>query len=111
MEGRGRARAAPPGAFLLTSAARFSGSCWTVSKAACATPPTSCCPLRRTLQSFTQRADIIIRQLSYLHSQKHSDIVGLCRELSALPAEQAARLPPPARKWRWLIWRWSIRAR
>ncbi|MEB3733959.1 hypothetical protein ULF88_07155 [Halopseudomonas pachastrellae] len=49
--------------------------------------------LRRTLQSFTQRADIIIRQLSYLHSQKHSDIVGLCRELSALPAEeQAARL-------------------
>ena len=47
--------------------------------------------LRRTLQSFTQRADIIIRQLSYLHSQKHSDIVGLCRELSALPAEEQAK--------------------
>jgi Wadjet protein JetA len=40
--------------------------------------------LRRTLQGFTKRADIIIRQLSYLHSQKHNDIVGLCRELSAL---------------------------
>jgi hypothetical protein len=40
--------------------------------------------LRRTLQSFTRRADIIIRQLSYLHSQKHNDIVGLCRELATL---------------------------
>ncbi len=40
--------------------------------------------LRRTLQGFTRRADIIIRQLSYLHSQKHSDIVGLCRDLSQL---------------------------
>ncbi|MFU8764576.1 MAG: Wadjet anti-phage system protein JetA family protein [Haliea sp.] len=40
--------------------------------------------LRRTLQGFTRRADIIIRQLSYVHSQKHNDIVGLCRELSAL---------------------------
>lgn len=40
--------------------------------------------LRRTLQSFTRRADIIIRQLSYLHSQKHNDIIGLCRELASL---------------------------
>lgn len=49
--------------------------------------------LRKTLQSFTQRADLIIRQLSYLHSQQHSDIVGLCRELSNLPeAKQSARL-------------------
>lgn len=40
--------------------------------------------LRRTLQGFTRRADIIIRQLSYLHSQKHNDIVGLCRDLAAL---------------------------
>lgn len=40
--------------------------------------------LRRTLQGFTRRADIIIRQLSYLHSQKHNDIVGLCRELATL---------------------------
>ncbi|RLQ23829.1 flagellar protein FliT [Seongchinamella sediminis] len=40
--------------------------------------------LRRTLQGFTRRADIIIRQLSYLHSQKHNDIVGLCRELADL---------------------------
>ena len=40
--------------------------------------------LRRTLQGFTRRADIIIRQLSYLHSQKHNDIVGLCQELAEL---------------------------
>src|SRR5690606_31278368 len=54
--------------------------------------------LRRTLQSFTQRADIIIRQLSYLHSQQHTDIVGLCRELASLPeAEQHQRLAAPGR--------------
>jgi len=40
--------------------------------------------LRRTLQGFTRRADIIIRQLSYLHHQKHSDIVGVCRALATL---------------------------
>ncbi|AFT71386.1 hypothetical protein B5T_03119 [Alloalcanivorax dieselolei B5] len=47
--------------------------------------------LRRTLQGFTRRADIIIRQLSYLHSQQHSDIVGLCRELSELDDTTAAK--------------------
>ncbi len=40
--------------------------------------------LRRTLQGFTRRADIIIRQLSYLHSQKHNDLVGLCNALAEL---------------------------
>ena len=40
--------------------------------------------LRRTLQSFTKRADIIIRQLSYLQTQKHNDIVGLCHTLRGL---------------------------
>ncbi len=40
--------------------------------------------LRRTLQGFTRRADIIIRQLSYLHSQKHNDMVGVCRDLAEL---------------------------
>ena len=49
--------------------------------------------LRRTLQSFTKRADIIIRQLSYLQTQQHNDIVGLCRELSTLDQDSyAARL-------------------
>mgnify|MGYP005818485029 FL=1 len=43
--------------------------------------------LRRTLQGFTSRADIIIRQLSYLHTQKHNDIVGLCQELAELDEE------------------------
>ncbi|GAB3270109.1 Wadjet anti-phage system protein JetA family protein [Parahaliea aestuarii] len=47
--------------------------------------------LRRTLQGFTKRADIIIRQLSYIHSQKHNDIVGLCRELSTLPEADCNR--------------------
>ncbi|MBN7796750.1 Wadjet anti-phage system protein JetA family protein [Parahaliea mediterranea] len=47
--------------------------------------------LRRTLQGFTRRADIIIRQLSYLHSQRHNDIAGLCRELSELDDETFAR--------------------
>ncbi|WP_133492022.1 Wadjet anti-phage system protein JetA family protein [Alcanivorax sp. 24] len=54
--------------------------------------------LRRTLQGFTRRADIIIRQLSYLHSQQHSDIVGLCRELSELDdATTAKRLEAAGR--------------
>jgi hypothetical protein len=44
--------------------------------------------LRRTLQGFTRRADIIIRQLSYLHHQKHNDIVGLCRKLSTLNEQE-----------------------
>lgn len=49
--------------------------------------------LRRTLQGFTRRADIIIRQLSYLHSQQHSDIVGICRGLFELDeSERNCRL-------------------
>jgi len=49
--------------------------------------------LRRTLQSFTKRADIIIRQLSYLHSQRHNDVLAVCRALASLaPDEREARL-------------------
>lgn len=44
--------------------------------------------LRRALHSFTKRADIIIRQLSYLHSQQNSDILNLCKQLSELSEEQ-----------------------
>lgn len=44
--------------------------------------------LRRALNTFTQRADIIIRQLSYIHSQGGDDIVDLCRELSRLNEQQ-----------------------
>jgi len=40
--------------------------------------------LRRTLQGFTRRADLIIRQLSYLQDQKHNDVVDVCRALRAL---------------------------
>src|SRR5690606_37486234 len=44
--------------------------------------------LRRALNTFTQRADIIIRQLSYIHSQGSDDIVDVCRQLAQLPEEQ-----------------------
>lgn len=44
--------------------------------------------LRRALQGFTKRADIIIRQLSYLNTQRDNDVVDLCRRLAGLTAEQ-----------------------
>ncbi|WP_086930467.1 Wadjet anti-phage system protein JetA family protein [Agarilytica rhodophyticola] len=40
--------------------------------------------LRNALHSFTKRADIIIRQLSYLSSQADSDLVEVCKELADL---------------------------
>ena len=49
--------------------------------------------LRTALRSFTRRADIIIRQMSYLATQKHSSIVKVCQEFKkASPDEQAMRL-------------------
>jgi len=44
--------------------------------------------LRRALHSFTKRADIIIRQLSYLSSQNNNDLLEVCQELRDLPDEQ-----------------------
>ncbi|WP_111641762.1 Wadjet anti-phage system protein JetA family protein [Marinimicrobium alkaliphilum] len=44
--------------------------------------------LRRALNTFTQRADIIIRQLTYIHSQGNDDIAGLCQQLSGLERAQ-----------------------
>ncbi len=38
--------------------------------------------LRRSLHGFTKRADIIIRQISYMNSQHNNDLVEVCRELS-----------------------------
>ncbi|MFT5209248.1 MAG: hypothetical protein ACI9CE_000970 [Flavobacterium sp.] len=40
--------------------------------------------LRRALHSFTKRADIIIRQLSYMNSQHNNDLLEVCQELSDL---------------------------
>lgn len=40
--------------------------------------------LRRALHSFTKRADIIIRQLSYMHSRHNNDLLEVCKELSDL---------------------------
>ena len=44
--------------------------------------------LRSALQSFTKRADIIIRQLSYLNTQANSDVVSVCNQLGQLPAKE-----------------------
>lgn len=53
--------------------------------------------LRRALHSFTKRADIIIRQLSFMNSHRQGDMVEICRELADLEAEQyQARLDAAA---------------
>lgn len=53
--------------------------------------------LRRALHSFTKRADIIIRQLSYLHSQESNDVLAVCRHLGQLREDEvAARLDAAA---------------
>jgi len=44
--------------------------------------------LRRALQSFTKRADIIIRQMNYLASSSHNDMVKVCQQLSEKPADE-----------------------
>jgi cell division protein FtsB len=44
--------------------------------------------LRRALQGFTKRADIIIRQMSYLASQQHNDVLAVCKQLASLSLEQ-----------------------
>lgn len=44
--------------------------------------------LRRALHGFTKRADIIIRQLSYLNTQQDSNLVDVCRELADLPIDE-----------------------
>jgi len=43
--------------------------------------------LRRALHSFTKRADIIMRQLSYLSAQHNNNLVDICKELSDLSDE------------------------
>jgi len=49
--------------------------------------------LRKALQGFTKRADIIIRQMSYLASQQHNDVLSVCKQLSELtPEAQNAQL-------------------
>ena len=44
--------------------------------------------LRRSLHSFTKRADIIIRQISYMNSQHNNNLVEICRELGDLPEDE-----------------------
>jgi len=44
--------------------------------------------VRKSLQNFTKRADIIIRQMSYLASQKNNDVVAVCKHLASLPKEK-----------------------
>lgn len=44
--------------------------------------------LRQSLQGFTRRADIVIRQMGYLASQRHNDIPALCQKLTSLSDEE-----------------------
>lgn len=44
--------------------------------------------LRRSLNSFTQRADIIMRQLSYIHTKGDDGLVDVSQRLIELPVEQ-----------------------
>jgi len=44
--------------------------------------------LRKSLQSFTKRADIIIRQMTYLASQKHNDVLSVCKKLADISSAQ-----------------------
>lgn len=44
--------------------------------------------LRKALNTFTQRADIIIRQLSYIHTQSGDSALELCQLLSKQPRER-----------------------
>jgi hypothetical protein len=44
--------------------------------------------LRRALNTFTQRADIIIRQLSYINSRAQDDLMDIYRSLGNLTPEQ-----------------------
>jgi len=48
--------------------------------------------LRKALQSFTKRADIIIRQMSYLASQQHNDVLAVCKRLAAMSEKQQDEL-------------------
>ncbi len=48
--------------------------------------------LRRALNTFTQRADIIIRQLSYINSRSQDDLMDIYRSLAQLPTEQQDEL-------------------
>lgn len=44
--------------------------------------------LRKALQSFTKRADIIMRQMSYLASAQHNDVLSVCKHLVAQSSMQ-----------------------
>ncbi len=44
--------------------------------------------LRNALHSFTRRADIIIRQLSYTLGGEQGDLLGLCQQLGQLPEQE-----------------------
>lgn len=48
--------------------------------------------LRRALNTFTQRADIIIRQLSYINSRGQDELMDVYRSLANLPQEKQDQL-------------------
>lgn len=48
--------------------------------------------LRRALQGFTKRADLIIRQMNYLSSSSHNDMVQVCQQFVEKPIDEQSRL-------------------
>jgi hypothetical protein len=48
--------------------------------------------LRRSLQSFTKRADIIIRQMNYLASSSHNDMAQVLSQLAEKPRQEQDEL-------------------
>lgn len=46
--------------------------------------------LRRALAGFTKRADIVIRQISYLAGQQHNDVVQICQQLAEQEEDSVA---------------------
>lgn len=55
--------------------------------------------LRKALQGFTKRADIIIRQMSYLASQQHNDVLAVCKQLAEMPEQQQNAALEQAGEW------------
>jgi len=43
--------------------------------------------LRRAIQGFTKRADVILRQLSYLSAQNHDDVIERCKILGSMDSK------------------------
>jgi len=48
--------------------------------------------LRRAIQGFTKRADVILRQLSYLSAQNHDEVIDRCQHLGRMEVDVQNRV-------------------